>query len=165
MKIKNLIDEDFINFKIPSMFIGTSKCDFKCDKECGTKVCQNSFLAAAPIIDIDNKKIIERYINNDITQAIVIGGLEPFDTFDELYNFIQDCRSVTSDIIIIYTGYYQEEIIDKITKLTKFNNIIIKFGRYIPNNTPYYNELLGVKLANKEQYAKRIEDFRSDNYD
>ena len=35
MKIKNIIEEDFVNYKVPSMFIATSRCDFKCDKECG----------------------------------------------------------------------------------------------------------------------------------
>lgn len=32
MKITGLVDEDFINYKAPSMFISTSKCSFKCDK-------------------------------------------------------------------------------------------------------------------------------------
>ena len=35
MKITGLIEEDFVNYKVPSLFIGTSKCSFKCDKECG----------------------------------------------------------------------------------------------------------------------------------
>ena len=35
MEIKNLIDEDFCNYKKPAMLIATSKCNFKCDKECG----------------------------------------------------------------------------------------------------------------------------------
>jgi len=35
MKIVNLIDEDFCQYKKPSMFIGMPKCSFKCDKECG----------------------------------------------------------------------------------------------------------------------------------
>lgn len=160
MKIKNLIDEDFVNFKVPSMFIGTSKCDFKCDKECGTNVCQNSFLAAAPIIDIDNKKIIERYIDNDITQAIVIGGLEGFDTFDEMYSFIWCFRQMSNDTIVIYTGYYPSEIEDKLKKLFKFNNIIVKFGRFIPNDTPRYDETLGITLASSNQFALTIQEIR-----
>ena len=89
MKVKNIIFEDFINYKKPSMFIATSKCDFKCDKECGEPVCQNSELAAAPSIEIDNEEIIKRYLNNPITEAIVFGGLESFDTFEELYDFIK----------------------------------------------------------------------------
>jgi len=48
MKIVNLIDEDFCQYKKPSMFIGFPTCSFKCDKECGRPICQNSALAAAP---------------------------------------------------------------------------------------------------------------------
>ena len=88
MMIKNLIDEDFVNYKKPSMFIATSKCDFKCDRECGECVCQNSELAAAPEIEIDNYEIWTRFINNPITDAIVFGGLEPFDTFEDLGAFL-----------------------------------------------------------------------------
>ena len=95
MKVKNIIDEDFTNYKKPSMFIGTSNCDFKCDKECGKPVCQNSELAKAPTIEIDDNEIIKRFDNNSISEAIVIGGLEPFDTFDEVYDFINLFRKIT----------------------------------------------------------------------
>ena len=37
-----------------------------------------------------------------------------------------------------------------------FTNIIIKFGRYIPNQKPHYDEVLGVNLASDNQYAERI---------
>ena len=58
MKVKTIIFEDFVNYKKPSMFIATSKCDFKCDKECGKAVCQNSHLATAPNIDIDDEELV-----------------------------------------------------------------------------------------------------------
>ena len=32
-RIKDVIDEDFANYKKPSMFIATSQCSFKCEKE------------------------------------------------------------------------------------------------------------------------------------
>lgn len=160
MKIKNIIEEDFVNYKVPSMFIATSQCDFKCDRECGKNVCQNSFLAAAPIIAIDNEKIIERYMNNDITEAIVIGGLEGFDTFDEIYNFIWKFRQLCGDTIVIYTGYYPNEIEDKLKRLFKFNNVIIKFGRFVPNDTPRHDDVLGVTLASSNQFAQTIEEIR-----
>lgn len=159
MKIKNLIDEDFVNYKKPSMFIGTSKCNsFKCDKECGKPVCQNSELAKAPTIDIDDEEIIQRYITNPITEAIVFGGLESFDTFEELYNFIKIFREKSDDDIIIYTGYYPDEISLYLNKLKIFKNIIIKFGRFIPDRPHKYNELLGIELASNNQFTKRLED-------
>ena len=159
MKIKNLIDEDFVNYKKPSMFIGTSKCNnFKCDKEAGCQVCQNSDLANSPIIEINNDEIIKRYLDNPITEAVVIGGLEPFDTFEELYQFIKDFRRKSNDDIIIYTGYYPEEVSEKIRQLSLFLNIIIKFGRFIPNQKSHYDTVLGVELASDNQEAVRMED-------
>lgn len=159
MKIKNLIDEDFINYKKPSMFIGTSSCDFKCDKEAGCQVCQNSDLAKAPTIEIDDEEIIQRYITNPITEAILFGGLEPFDDFNDLFAFIADFRESSKDDIVIYTGYYPEEIPSYLDLLSaNYKNIIIKFGRFIPNKPHRYDELLGVELPSDNQYAKRLED-------
>ena len=160
MKIKNIIEEDFVNYKVPSMFIATSRCDFKCDRECGKNVCQNSPLAAAPIFEIDDAKLIKRYLNNDITEAVVIGGLEPCDTFDEVYSFIWRFRQICFDPIVIYTGYYPNEIKDKLKKLFKFNRIIIKFGRFILNDKPRYDEVLGITLASSNQFAQDISEIK-----
>ena len=41
MKIKDVVFEDFVNYKDPSMFIIFPTCTFKCDRECGRAVCQN----------------------------------------------------------------------------------------------------------------------------
>ena len=158
MKIKNIIEEDFVNYKLPSMFIATTKCNFKCDRECGNQVCQNSELAAAPIFEIDDAKLINRYLNNDITEAVVMGGLEPFDTFDEVYSFIWRFRQMSFDPVVIYTGYYPSEIKEKLQKLYKFNNVIIKFGRYIPDDRPRHDEVLGITLASSNQFAMNIRD-------
>ena len=51
---------------------------------------------------------------------------------------------------------YFNEILNKVTVLKRFPNIIIKFGRYIPNQQPHYDEVLGVNLASDNQYAERI---------
>ena len=156
MHVKQIIFEDFVNYKKPSMFIGFSKCSFKCDKEFGSCICQNSSLANSPSIEISEKEIAERYISNPITSSIVCGGLEPFDTFEELINLITEIRNLTDDDIVIYTGYKYEEIKDKINILKKFNNIIIKFGRYIPNSSKRYDDVLGVYLSSENQYALRL---------
>ena len=60
------------------------------------------------------------------------------------------------DDIVIYTGYYENEIKDKIDILKQYKNIVVKFGRYIPNDTEHYDSVLGINLANKEQYGKKI---------
>lgn len=156
MTIKNLIDEDFVNYKYPSMFIGMPTCSFKCDKECGRAICQNSALAAAPSIEIDNKEIIERYISNPITEAVVFGGLEPFDDFNEIYTFIADFRQYRKDDIVIYTGYYPDEISSYLDRLSVFENIIIKFGRFIPNKPHRFDELLGVQLSSDNQWSEKL---------
>ena len=43
-------------------------------------------------------------------------------------------------------------------------NIIIKFGRFIPNRPSRYDEVLGVELASDNQFAKRIEDLELDKW-
>lgn len=156
MIIKGIQDEDFVNYKKPSMFISFPSCTWKCDRECGKKVCQNGTLATTPNIDIGIKTIVNKYINNPITKSIVCGGLEPFDTFDDLLQLIAYLRVSTNDDIVIYTGYYKEEIADRIPLLSKYKNIVIKYGRYIPGQEKHYDKVLGVYLASSNQYAEKI---------
>lgn len=152
MKIKGLISEDFVNYKKPSMTIMFPCCTFKC----GTEYCQNSPLAKEKNIDLEIDDIVTRYINNPITESIVMQGLEPFDSWNDLMKLIEKLRSFVDDDIVIYTGYYKEEIADKIHVLSKYKNIIVKFGRYIPNQEKHYDEVLGVYLASDNQYAEKI---------
>lgn len=159
MLIKGITDEDFVNYKLPSMYIATATCSFKCDKEYGKPICQNSELAKQPTHNIRDALIASRYIRNDITRAVVFGGLEPFDQFDEVHEIIFMLRDIyhLPDDIVIYTGYDRSEIEDKVDFLIKrYSNIIIKFGRYIPGQQPHYDPVLGVYLASDNQYAERI---------
>ena len=157
MKIIDLINEDFVNYKgVPVLFIAFPFCTFKCEKECGESCCQNAPLTKQPIIEIELSKIIQYYLKNPITKAIVFGGLEPFDSFDEIHTFISELRQSTDDPIIIYTGYYETEIEDQIKQLQQFQNIIVKFGRFIPNQPHHIDPILGVELASPNQYAKKI---------
>lgn len=139
------------------MFIGFPKCNWKCEKDCGEKMCQNKKLALSPDIEISCKTIVDRYMENPITKAIVMGGLEPFDNWGDLVNLIYEFRKHTQDFIVIYSGFYLSEINDKVEYLRQnYDNIIIKFGRFVPNQEPHYDEVLGVKLASSNQYAERI---------
>jgi organic radical activating enzyme len=156
MIIKQLIDEDFVNYKLPSMYIGFPKCTFKCEKECGLQVCQNGVLATSPTISIDADKLVSRYVNNFIASSVVIAGLEPFDSFNDLVELISKLRIYTDDDIVIYTGYYKSEIQQYINIIKQYKNIIVKFGRYIPNQQPHKDEILGVNLASNNQYAEKI---------
>ena len=156
MTIKGLVDEDFTNYKKPSMFIAMPKCTWKCEKECGERVCQNGSLANSPDLYIKREELVQRYVDNPITKAVVFGGLEPFDSYPELIAFISELRKHTEDEVVIYTGYYEQELGTRINDLKLFKNIIIKFGRFKPNRPPVYSELLGVTLASDGQYAKKI---------
>lgn len=157
MIIKEIKDEDFINYKKPSMFIGFPTCSWKCEKECGVRCCQNGALASMKNFDISVRDISDRYLSNLITSAIVCGGLEPLDSFGDLQELILSIReSGCLDDIVIYTGYNPQEIDNKISILKKYKNIIIKFGRFIPNQNPHFDEVLGVNLASDNQYAVKI---------
>lgn len=158
MKLKGVIFEDFVNYKLPSMVLEFPKCTFKCDKECGIPICQNSSLVNEPDIEVDTYELVRRYVDNPITHAVIAQGLEPFDSFPDLHWFICVLREVfyCSDPVVIYTGYNKDEIQMQINELIYLENIIIKFGRFIPGYTPHYDSVLGVNLASDNQYAERI---------
>ena len=158
MWLKGITDEDFVNYKVPALFISTATCSFKCDKECGRPICQNSDLAKEDSIFTDDDYLIRRYLNNRINKAIVFGGLEPFDQWRELFQFLQKLRNQygCTDPVVIYTGYTREEIDGEIHFLMSLPNIIVKFGRFIPDQEPHMDPVLGVNLASDNQYAVQI---------
>lgn len=159
MKVKDIIFQDFVNYKKPCMTIMMPYCTFKCDKECGMNVCQNSSIIQLKTIDIDNSYIIDNYLNDFLTEAIVFQGLEPFDSFDDMYHLIAKFTRISNDDIVIYTGYKEEEIEDKVKDLINIvlrNKLIIKYGRFIPNAEHRYDDILGVELASNNQYAKIV---------
>lgn len=159
MKVKDILDEDLINYKKPSMFIASYQCTWKCCVEGGfdKTVCQNSPIANQPNLEFSNEFIFNRYINNPITKSIVIGGLEPFMQFEEVYDLIKYFRDNNcNDDFVIYTGYNEDEIKEQVNQLKEFSNIVIKFGRFVPNQKKHYDNVLGVELASLNQYGKRI---------
>ena len=159
MRVKAILEEDFINYKLPSMFISTCFCDYKCCTELGLDigVCQNASLAQSENIEIPDQTIYEHFVNNPITKAVVIGGLEPMIQINEVIDLINLFRNQGEDCpFIIYTGYYPNEIPEPLERLKQYKNIIIKFGRFIPNSKSKYDEILGVCLISSNQYAEVI---------
>ena len=153
MLIKGVIHEDFVNYQKPCMTIMFPICNgFKC----GGDLCQNSSLATSPSISVPTNKIVEAYIRNDMTSAICCQGLEPMDSFGHLLKLVRLLREQTDDDIVIYTGYTKEEVEKEVEELKQYKNIIVKFGRFIPNQQPHYDAVLGVNLASDNQYAEKI---------
>lgn len=172
MRIKGIIDECFNDYLKPAMYIAFPSCTFKCDKLNKCQICQNSHLVKEPDIELKKEEIIERYLNNPITEAIILSGLEPFDSILDVLAFITCLRDTYNcqDDVVIYTGYTEEELregrystdtAERVLKdlyeyLCKYPNIIIKFGRYIMDDEPHYDEVLGVSLASRNQYARKV---------
>ena len=106
IRVLDLKDEVFQDYKKPSMLISTIYCDWKCwnKKKHKKNICQNSQIINNKIIEINIEEITNRYLRNGITQAIIFAGLEPFKQFDEILTFIKLFREISNDDIIIYTG-------------------------------------------------------------
>lgn len=157
--LKNIVVEDFVNYKVPSMFLVTSFCDWKCchEQSLPESICQNQPITQLPSKEIPNDYIYEQFINNPITKAIVIGGLEPMIQINEIIDLIDYFRSNEEEAtFVIYTGYYPNEIPEPLERLKKYKNIVVKFGRYIPNDIPKFDNILGITLASSNQYGEVI---------
>lgn len=177
MLVKGIVDEDFVNYKKPSMVVITPICSFKCEKECGRQVCQNGAFATAPDIEIRAASIVGRYMSNPISKALIFAGLEPLDTFADVFEVGYALReNGCTDDIVIYTGYTEDEVANMYVGLPpgaqeSYLNLIkqhlapvvMKYGRFIPDSQPHYDEVLGVNLSSDNQYAKRYDSEIKDN--
>lgn len=159
MRLRGITFEDFVNYKKPSMFLITCNCDWKCCSEAGIShdVCQNSPLMKSQIREYSDDSIYKAYSGNTIPQAVVIGGLEPMLQFEEIIELIKKFRdNGCEDEFIIYTGYNKNEILSQINELKRFKNVIVKFGRFVPNRESRYDNILGITLVSDNQYAEKI---------
>lgn len=160
MKLLQILHEDFVNYKKPCMTLMFPYCTFKCNKEAGRIVCQNYDSRDLEILEVSVDEIIESYINNPITEAIVMQGFEPFDSFDELFSLVYKFTEKSHDDIVIYTGYNEDEIQDQVEDLKNIiddNKLIIKFGRFVPDQEKHFDAVLGVYLSSDNQYAKEFQ--------
>ena len=69
---------------------------------------------------------------------------------------IRGAKAIAAATYLARSGYDKEEIENELLELKKFDNVVVKFGRFIPNQEPHYDAVLGVKLASDNQYAERI---------
>lgn len=159
MKIKGIIDYDTINYKLPCLTIEFPYCDGKCNMLNNCVVCQNTELALQPDIDVSGEQIWKLYNENPLTKAFCFQGMEPFDSMMDMCELIIFIRKIKNchDPIVIYTGYEKGEdpVIENF--LHHYDNIIVKWGRFILGDEPHYDEVLGVKLASNNQWGEIIQ--------
>lgn len=159
MRVRKIIDEWLQDYCLPSMYIAMGTCDYKCCLEAGIppSVCHNSALHQLPEIEVSADEILRRFLSNNLTQAVVLGGLDPMNDPVSITELLKSFRKNGCNVpFVIFTGYTEEELRDVIFELSVFENIIIKFGRYIPNHEPHFDGILGVELASDNQYGKKI---------
>ena len=163
MRVRKLLTERFQDYKVPSMYLAACFCDWKC---CPDKpyVCQNNPVANLPVTDIPDDEILDIYLSDPITEAIIIAGLEPLLQANEVCSLIRRAaeRAIRTTFVI-YTGYTVCEARDigffdelKATGYGKDVQVIIKYGRYVPDQQPHFDEVLGVDLVSDNQYAEII---------
>lgn len=132
-------------------------CTFKC-KGCINKQHKDEYI----IMEYNVADLIQKYQENVLAESIIIAGLEPFDNIPDLTLIIDEFRQVTSDDIVIYTGYdigdiiVKYELIKLTDKLCTYDNIIVKYGRYKEHSKAKWCEELGIWLKSDNQWAIRM---------
>lgn len=158
--VKGIIWEDLVNYKKISTTLMMPKCSFKCDKEFGSQICQNGKLAAAPQQTVLINPFMRLYKRNELSEAIVLQGLEPLDSPIDVLTIAAGMKDFNiTDDLVIYTGYNKGEVpVQFLQELAAAvpGHLIIKWGRYIPNQQSHYDFVLGINLASDNQYAEVI---------
>lgn len=159
MIVKFVNFDDYIQYKKCSMVIGCIKCDFKCCMEANipTSICQNHELFEMENLDVSIEDLYNAYEDDVFAKSVVFSGMEPMLQFDDILQCVKYFRENNcEDDFVIYTGYKKNEILYEVEELSKYKNIIIKFGRFIPGQKSHFDNVLGVFLASDNQYAERI---------
>jgi len=161
MKVAGNPKTVFNDYKKVGLYIATPFCNFKCVKEAKEKgvevTCHNGGLDY--VSDMSAQDVVEKHLSiNPFAECIILSGLDPIDNWVETKQFINDFRKITDMEIVLFTGYYPNEIMDKLVELEHHEDIMFKFGRFNPINKPRFDDLGGVKLSTGNQYFKSLKD-------
>lgn len=137
IKLHGYLEEDLVDYKRAGMFLAFPTCTFKCAKELGLDpkdICQNYANISEPAKEYSLEELWQIYDKNPLTESFILGGLEPLDSFDDVMKFIKFIREEKKceDDIVIYTGYFDIEIQDKMDILSRYKPVLLKCGRYKP---------------------------------
>ena len=161
MRVRKMLTERFQDYKEPSLYLATCFCDWKCCPD-NPYVCQNHPVAKLPVTEIPDDEILDAYLTDPITKAIVIAGLEPLLQIHEVCRLIR--RAVERGVqttFVIYTGYTKCEVqrlgfFDELKGIGSGVQIVMKYGRYVPGQQPHFDEALSVDLASDNQYGESL---------
>lgn len=133
---------DSTHYKNPSMLILMPRCNFKCNIESNSNICNNFELRNNKFYML-KRELINRYILDSLNKAIVFAGLEPFDNTP--YDIDTDAKELpiktykpletdiydTCGLNIKYASSYTDmiDIIIRLRKLYKcIDDIVIYTG-------------------------------------
>lgn len=158
LEIKGIVDEVFSDYSKISMLIICPKCTVRCWERLGLSpsICQNNHLKKEQGWQEDNFEIIKRYNSNPLTKSIVFGGLDSWDSLDDILNFSKTFREFSNDDLVLYTGRNLEEIQGDFIKFINIKNVYVKYGQYNPNLESIVDELTGVTLVSSNQKFIKI---------
>lgn len=154
------IREVFGDYKKTSLLLSVKTCDYKCciEGNFNINICHNYHLDSNEEKEISPQYIWNKVNSNPLIQGVIFAGKEPMLDiyFEDMLKVIKEIRENSNIDIVIFTGYYEKEIPNKIEELKKYKNIVVKFGRYIPNRNSIFSDVLGTTLASDNQYAVKI---------
>ena len=112
-----------------------------CRADAASHICTQNYLTIPVTVGVTPANM---YIDNvkitDVSASIGKNSLDVILNYNVTYNGqTPTCKPAKS---LVY--------------VKNANNIIIKFGRFIPNQQSHYDAVLGIKLASSNQYAERI---------
>lgn len=157
IRVKDVV-EVFQDYKKSALLFCTCFCDWKCCIEAGISkdICQNHKIANQREVNLPFEKALNM-VKFSITDSIIFGGLEPILQAEEVCSLIEYLRNkgITKDILI-YTGYYIEEIEESVLQRLKNCHVILKCGRFKPDRPKKFDEILGITLASDNQYGVQL---------